>query len=1505
MGDRIGYFRGAGVPIILLLLMVAFTAKAQRSMEELGRGLVAVQVPGGVFLSWRIPGTEWYGVKYHVYRDGQKLTSEPLHVSNFTDPSGTAASTYTVSAVVGQAEQPPCLPVVPWAHPYKEILLKTRNTAVYQINDATTADLDGDGEYEIIVKRIAPGWNQDNDQYSFFEAYKQDGTLMWEINVGPNILPDVEINLAAFDFDGDHKAEVFLRTSEGTLFGDGKGIGDTDHDNTTNYRYSVGTTANMQFMNAGPEFLSLVDGETGIEFDRVDFIPRGQSEDWGDGYGHRASKYFFGAPYLDGKKPSLFIGRGIYTKTIMRTYDVVNKKLVFRWEFQSGNSGPYFGQGNHNYTIADVDGDGRDEMVWGSMVVDDNGKGLYSTQLGHGDAMHVGDFDPFRKGLEVFRCLENSPMHGTVLHDAATGEILIHHMVSDDCGRCCAANISDEIRGAALWGGARMFSASTLEPAGTTGGPENFRIYWDGDLLEELLDHSGFSTSTGYGTGAIYKYGRTEPLLLAQGAISCNYTKGTPSLQADLFGDWREEVVWRNTTNTAIRIYTTIDTTPYRIYSLMHDHQYRQAVCWQMCGYNQPPHVSFFLGEAEGKTIPPPPALSNGKLVYTGMGIWDHNTVCWTKNGTSAAFTDGEEVLFDHSSGSGVVIELGATVAPSVMSVMSPGNHTVSGEEGMLAGNMILAKTGAGTLTLTGSHDYTGDTRIWDGTFSFSGELRHSPVWLGFFAEMNASGKLGNGLTLSYGSVLRAGDPDSAGTLRISKQLSLESGAGIIFDLFPSLSPKADSLFVDGSVSIADNTVFQIHAHLPEGAEKMPAGDYLLITFTGGLTGDISGVQIGGLPGTPCRLKVEGGKIVLEVRSVRNAAPVLWNGDKPGAAWDLALTENFVVDGQPGLFVSGDSVLFSDAAFSKSVNITGEVNPASMVVNATSDYLFRGSGKIAGPAGLTKTGPGMLTIENTNEFTGKVLIREGTLSLDKMPSAQFPGGIGPASPDPSGFELNGGTLLVTQENNSNRAILLGGYGGTIRNTARLTLHEPVAGSVLTKTGNGTLVLAVPNTHAKTIVKEGTLTLLNDETNPGNSVVLEGGTLQCSDNSSSYNTMSWSIEVPDGKSATIRLDARGYYTGTVKGGGTLNLYIPFVRSDLNGDMSGFTGTLNVVSSYNNSSGYPAELRINHSKGLPDALVIINSSVSASNVSGTGLVLGALSGTGELAGNEAYQIGSKGIDSDFRGRITSGSVTKVGKGELKLSGSNTYTGTTAIRSGTLHVNNTAGSATGTGNVTVQEGGTLTGEGIITGAVNVQSGGTLKPGGSGTGTKTTVNNNVTLSSGSVFSVRVNPLFKMADCLAVTGKLTLAGLLTVNNTTPSGFKEGDRFKILEGTNSTGSFTSVNPATPGEGLIWDLSELTTGGMLKVARAVSASSLMKPVLTVGPNPVENRFVVGLPGIRNRTTVEITGINGQTVKRAVFTRTGRIEMDVSSFRKGIYFVTIVSDGMVESHKLVID
>lgn len=1478
--------------IIFSFLMLSSNVLGQRKMENLSRGLVAIKTNTGVFASWRIPGYEWEGVTYNIYKDGVKINSEPLKVSNFQDNTGTLTSKYSVAPIVKGVEQVACAQVLPLSNQYLEIPMVTR-PAGYQVNDATAADLDGDGEYEIIVKRIFGDSRAEAIYFAYFEAYKMDGTLMWEINVGPNIMSssEVEVNIAAFDLDGDGKAEVFLRTSEGTVFGDGKQIGDVDGDGKTNYRYSVLQSANMEYMCAGPEFLSLINGETGAEMDRVDFIPRISPDWWGDGYGHRANKFFFGAPYLDGKKPSLFIGRGIYTKTVMQTYDVVNKKLVKRWEFRATEgSDPYFGQGNHNYTIADVDMDGRDEIAWGSMTVDDNGKGLYSTQMGHGDAMHVGDMDPFRKGTEIWKCLENSPNFGTVLYDGATGEILIHDILGRDAGRACAANLSDAVKGKTLWGSTKTFSASTKQPVSVDINSVNFRIYWDGDLLEELLDHNWNGSG---GEGSIRKPNAGE-IFRAVGTNSCNWTKGTPSLQADLFGDWREEVIWRTADDTKIRIYTTVDPTIYRNYTLMHDHQYRQAICWQMCGYNQPPHVSYFLGKGENITVPPPPSISNGRLVYNGTGIWNKTNAVWLKDGASSAFSDGEHVLFDVLMGTNVNVALSEVVSPSVLTVNSPGNYTLNASAGKLSGTMKLIKQGLGTFTLNGSHDYSGATDVWNGRLAFNGNLSNSPVWLNLFGELSATGQLNKGLVMRYDSKLFVGGDNSFANLTVNDSLYLMEKSELIFDVRTSVNQQNDTLKVNGNLTLPNGTTIRIVPHLLEGEERLAPGKYVLAVVSGAINCKINQISIMGILGTPASLEIQNDSLVMIIKEMRSATSVVWNG-LGSSTWDLAVTSNFLNSGVDDIFVTGDEVLINDNASSKYINISETLAPSSVLVNGTSNFTFGGKGSISGNTGLAKSGTGKLTITNSNNFTGKIAINEGTIQVATLPNNLSENSfLGPVLNNPSLFEINGGTLAVTSATSMDRPVFIGAKGGVIDNSGTITWNSKVSGGELTKIGAGELVFAEANSNNKLIIKSGTVRLLNEEARPANAVVFEGGTLRCYDNGGTYSQATYPIIVEEGKTGTIYLDGRCDYRNTLTGKGTLNINFPWIRNDISGNWSGFEGTINLLGT--------SWFRDYSTTGYGKAKINLPTGTAFTAMNGQTVNIGTLIGSGSIDGASTWFIGARDEISTFSGVIKSGSLTKVGSSTMRLTGENTYTSGTSINGGVLLVNNTTGSGTGAGIVTVRNIGVLGGSGTVQGVVIVNSGGALEPGNSSIG-KLSLKSNLTLLSGSSTNIEVRAKPVSTDLLSSTAKITFNGTLNILNKGTTGFEAGNEFKIFEAAEFAGTFSAITPTVPGAGLVWDTSELYTNGILKVTEEIaSVKSLTDIGISIAPNPVVDNLIVQLDDLSANTYISIYTISGSLLYKDKI-QSNKITIPMHIYNSGVYVVKISNQNEVAVGRII--
>jgi rhamnogalacturonan endolyase len=611
----------------LVMFLVIFSAiglcgpdgHAARFMESLDRGVVAVSKGGDqVYVGWRMFGTEPETVGYNVYRGETRLNASPITGStNYMDNGGSLTSTYRVAAVIDGIEQELSDPVEVWSDFYHDVPLRrpaggTSPDGVdytYSPNDCSVGDLDGDGQYEIIVK-WDPSNSKDNAHagYSgnvYLDAYKVDGTFLWRIDLGINIRAGAHYTqFLVYDFDGDGRAEIVCKTADGTVDGPGSILGDPGAD----WRNAGG------YILDGPEYLSVFDGLTGAFIDTVDYVPpRGNVCDWGDCHGNRVDRFLACAAYLDGQRPSIVMCRGYYTRTVLAAWDFANGKLIQRWVFDSSDPGnsAYAGQGNHNLSVADVDGDGRDEIIYGSCTIDDDGTGLYSTGLGHGDAMHVSDMDPSRPGLEVWQCHESGAA-GATFRDAATGEILINHLNGADIGRACAANIDSRYPGYQLWSLAAAGTYTTSNVQISTSLPNlNHLLWWTGDLQRELLDVIGSAGANtilnkwgGDGAGRLLSL---YNIPTDYSTASNNGTKGNPCLSGDILGDWREEIILRSSDNTKLRIFTTTELTNHRIYTLMHDPQYRLAIAWQNVGYNQPPHPSFYIGE--GMITPPRPDI--------------------------------------------------------------------------------------------------------------------------------------------------------------------------------------------------------------------------------------------------------------------------------------------------------------------------------------------------------------------------------------------------------------------------------------------------------------------------------------------------------------------------------------------------------------------------------------------------------------------------------------------------------------------------------------------------------------------------------------------------------------------------------------------------------------------------------------------------------------------------------------------------------------------------------
>lgn len=588
-----------------------------RDMEYLDRGLVAVRrSDGDIFLSWRMLGTDPNTVSFNLYdasttdRGGNPtlINDSPITDStNYLDTDGSSDSTYCVAAIIDGNEQDLSDPVEVWSSYCHDIPLQKPDSGTtpdnatydYSANDASVADLDGDGQYELILK-----WNpsnaQDNSKDGYtgnvlLDAYEFDGTLLWRIDLGVNIRAGAHYTqFIAYDLDSDGRAELVCKTADGTTDGQGTVLGDADAD----YRSSVGRIL------SGPEYLSVFDGLTGAFIDTVDYIPaRGTVSDWGDSYGNRVDRFLAGAAYLDGQHPSVVMCRGYYTRTVLAAWDYEDEQLVSRWVFDNDDSGnsAYAGQGCHSLSVADVDDDGLDEIIYGSCTIDDDGTGLYSTELGHGDALHVSDMIPERHGLEVFECHEHAP-YGHTLRDAADGEILWRQTADSDTGRCAAAHIDADYPGYQMWSSASSGTYNASDRSKISDNQPywgNFLVWWDDDLQREILDVVGSDANpilakwNGDGVDRLISL-YSVPTSYSTGSI--NGSKGNPCLSGDILGDWREEMIYPSSDDTELHLFINTELTDHRIYTLMHDSQYREAIAWQNVGYNQPPHPSFYIG---------------------------------------------------------------------------------------------------------------------------------------------------------------------------------------------------------------------------------------------------------------------------------------------------------------------------------------------------------------------------------------------------------------------------------------------------------------------------------------------------------------------------------------------------------------------------------------------------------------------------------------------------------------------------------------------------------------------------------------------------------------------------------------------------------------------------------------------------------------------------------------------------------------------------------------------
>ncbi|HMA65776.1 MAG TPA: hypothetical protein VKO63_11275 [Chitinispirillaceae bacterium] len=646
-----------------LIFILVGAISAQRLVENLGRGVVAINKgSGNVYISWRLLGNDPSDIAFNIYRstegaDAVKLNTSPITATtdySDKDVDITKSNAWFVKPVIGNVEQSAStsftLPANAAAKSYLSLPLNPRSG--YTTLHAYVGDLDGDGEYDYIVKRFP----DDSTKNIVLEAYLNNGTYKWCVDLGPNMdRGNYTANpfVLVYDFDCDGKAEVFTASGEGTTFANGKNIGDANGDGVTDYRTFPPTTSGGYMLLADncPEFISMLDGMTGNELARADYIPRGPKSNWtalwGDNYGHRMSFNFVGVAYFDGVHPSIITSRGEGTLMDIVAWDYGAGKFTKKWTWSS--KGRTYTDNQHwadfhNIRIVDLDGDGKDEVSWGVNAMDDNGTPLYyaPSDLGHGDRFGIGDFDPSRPGLEAFVIQQHAKSTETVplaaVYDAKTGKrIKTIPGASTDVGRGDVADIDPRYKGMEYFsyasGGVLNCKGDSIAPAIPK---PALSIWWDGDLLREFLD-----ASDGNGNNPIInkwnittsKSDRLFSIYNEGGSYSTRTSyAGRPALYGDIMGDWREEIVCENSDRTELRIFSTSIPAVRRIYTLMHNPAYR--LCINLKYYLPTPYPDFYLGDSMAD--PPAPDIQpigvTPVVTFRGGKTIDKNEVIHLKS---------------------------------------------------------------------------------------------------------------------------------------------------------------------------------------------------------------------------------------------------------------------------------------------------------------------------------------------------------------------------------------------------------------------------------------------------------------------------------------------------------------------------------------------------------------------------------------------------------------------------------------------------------------------------------------------------------------------------------------------------------------------------------------------------------------------------------------------------------------------------------------------------------
>lgn len=1135
------------IPIALLLGMTA-TAQAQRKVQPLGRGVVAVNSGNNVTLTWRKLAQEPENCKYNIYVSATEngaytlLNSTPLTKTNYaTTLSKVPYNSYiAVTMLYGDKESAKSKPFLFKNNGLRNIFMEIRfdKSPLAKENYTTKfvwpVDLNGDGEYDYVVDRCPT----DGSRNFYLEGYLADGTFLWNVDLGVNERPcdGQNDNLCAYDIDCDGKGEVIVQTSDGTRFWDkekgtwgkylfGKDTGDSDGDGIIDY--------DTQETKNPPRYMTVIDGMTGAEKATAEFAydvaynRDNKASLMGDEYnkheGHTGIFYHDGVhPAIVGEWHTRSKQGEHYYRNVAFAYQGGEWKLLF-----SEKPG---GQIFHQIRIADVDGDGCDEMLSGAYAMDQDGSTLYNSGIAHGDRHRISDIDPERPGLECFAIQQYAPdMLGQILYDAATGEPIKKWYLNavGDVGRGECMDIDPDHLGWEMWSTMEgVYDAKGNKIEGLTNTYPTEGIWWDGQLDREIVQtsdsHYNFYIQD-------YKNGRlVEPAKASGYQLKTSYGKRA-KFWGDIIGDWREElVVIREVDGVCqgiVGLTTDYTTTVDNIYCLQQDPHYRGDCTTR--GYYQSPNPGFYLGyDMPRPQLPPVMQADDESDVF---GIADGNATVTPRSGMKNIY----------------------------MMPVKKQTLTLNG----LKGDATLWKSQQGTLVLSGKNESTGNTIISEGTLDLQGDITGT-VDLRARGTLAGSGTVG-GITLEGALNYEGCRIMPSKVITVNSALALNKKTYIEINIDDNAAVK-----VNGDLTVAAPVVFTINA------SDLQAGDYKLIEYTGQFSGNIENFSVRGLTGIPCNIVNKDNAIFLAVSDQREAADnVIWTGAN-SSVWDYK-TDNFSLNGTATSFAEGDGIVFNDDAKASTIT-TNELMPAASVTfeNDKNTIIITGNGGISGNANVTVNGTGRVSLNATkSDYKGKTIVNSGTLVVKELADAGTASSIGAATAAPSNFQIGKATLLINNTNTAtNRGITLTDTATVQVNSGTTSLKGQIIGKgVLRKMGNGQLNITYSgnNTWGGTILSGGTLAMGAYNTTFGSASstvhVTGNSTITMFETKSSSNapTLKNTIDINEGKTLTFNAGSRCQIQGALLGKGVYKVNFPYVRGDVSTDMSQFEGTYEVT------------------------------------------------------------------------------------------------------------------------------------------------------------------------------------------------------------------------------------------------------------------------------------------------------------------------------------------------------